>query len=51
MSNITDFIIEDDILTKYIGDGGDVVISDGVTEIGVEHLKDIKNIKCHYSHR
>lgn len=34
MSNASDFIIEDGVLTKYTGPGGDVVIPDGVTEIG-----------------
>ena len=34
MSNINDFIIEDGVLVKYKGDGGDVVIPDGVTRIG-----------------
>ena len=30
----TDFIIENGVLTKYKGPGGDVVIPDGVTKIG-----------------
>lgn len=34
MSNASDFIIENGILKKYVGPGGDVVIPDGVTEIG-----------------
>ena len=34
MSNTNDFIIENGVLTKYIGPGGDVVIPDGVTAIG-----------------
>ena len=29
-----DFVIENGILTKYQGPGGDVVIPDGVTSIG-----------------
>ncbi len=33
MSNASDFVIEN-VLTKYTGPGGDVVIPDGVTEIG-----------------
>ena len=33
MSN-NDFVIENGVLTKYTGAGGDVVIPDGVTEIG-----------------
>ena len=34
MSNASDFIIENGVLTKYVGPGGDVVIPEGVTEIG-----------------
>lgn len=30
----SDFVIENGVLTKYTGNGGDVVIPDGVTEIG-----------------
>lgn len=33
-ANGNDFVIEDGVLTKYTGSGGDVVIPDGVTEIG-----------------
>jgi hypothetical protein len=33
-SSDSDFTIEDGVLTKYTGDGGDVVIPEGVTEIG-----------------
>ena len=33
MSNASDFIIENGVLTKYVGPGGDVVIPAGVTEI------------------
>lgn len=35
MSNASDFIVENGVLTKYVGPGGDVVIPEGVTEIGV----------------
>ena len=35
MSNASDFIIENGILKKYVGPGGDVVIPEGVSEIGV----------------
>ena len=35
MSNASDFIIENGVLKKYVGPGGDVVIPEGVTEIGV----------------
>ena len=34
MSNANDFIIENGVLTKYVGPGGDVVVLDGITEIG-----------------
>ena len=34
MSNTSDFVIENGVLKKYIGPGGEVVIPDGVTEIG-----------------
>ena len=34
MSNVKDFEIEDGVLKKYLGGGGDVVIPDGVYEIG-----------------
>lgn len=34
MSNASDFIIEDGVLTEYVGPGGDVVIPEGVTSIG-----------------
>ena len=34
MSSASDFIIENGVLTKYVGPGGDVVIPEGVTEIG-----------------
>ena len=36
MSNASDFIIENGVLKKYVGPGGDVVIPEGVTEIGKE---------------
>lgn len=34
MSSASDFIIENGVLKKYVGSGGDVVIPEGVTEIG-----------------
>ena len=34
MSNVNDFVIEDGVLEKYVGGGGDVVIPDEVYEIG-----------------
>lgn len=34
MSNANDFIIENGVLTKYVGPGGDVIVPDGVHTIG-----------------
>ena len=34
MGSAKDFLIENGILKKYIGPGGDVIIPEGVTEIG-----------------
>ncbi len=34
MSNQNDFIIENGVLTKYVGAGGDVLIPDDITKIG-----------------
>ena len=36
MSNASDFVIENGVLKKYVGPGGDVVVPDGVTSIGKE---------------
>lgn len=36
MSNASDFIIKNGVLTKYVGSGGEVVIPEGVTEIGIK---------------
>ena len=33
MSNPNDFVIENGVLKKYVGPGGDVVVPEGVTEI------------------
>ena len=38
MSNASDFIIENGVLTKYVGPGGDVVIPEGVTDEQVKFL-------------
>ena len=34
MCNANDFVVENGVLTKYVGPGGDVVIPDGVAAIG-----------------
>lgn len=34
MSNLQDFVIENGVLKEYTGPGGEIVIPDGVTEIG-----------------
>ena len=39
MSN-SDFVIENGVLKEYTGKGGDVVIPDGVTSIGLDAFKD-----------
>lgn len=36
-----EFTIEDGVLTKYNGPGGDVVVPDGVTSIGGRLLPDV----------
>ena len=36
MSNVSDFIIKNGVLIKYVGPGDDVVIPEGVTQIGRE---------------
>ncbi len=33
MSSVSDFVIENGVLKKYVGHGGDVVVPEGVTEI------------------
>ena len=47
MSNASDFIIENGVLKKYVGPGGDVVIPEGVTAIEpyvFDYRKDVKSI-------
>ena len=44
MSNINDFVIENGVLIKYQGPGGDVVIPEGVTSIGVWAFKDCSSL-------
>ena len=42
MSNEMDFVIENGVLKKYVGPGGDVVIPDGVTAISASAFRGIK---------
>ena len=48
MSDIKDFVIENGVLTKYVGKGGDVVIPNGVTSIGEWAFKFCKNLLLLY---
>lgn len=45
MSNINDFVIEDGILTKYVGKETEVVIPEGVTEIGLRAFAGCEKLK------
>ena len=45
MSNPSDFIIENGVLKKYVGPGGDVVIPEGVTTIQDFAFFGCKNLK------
>ena len=42
---MSDFIIEDGVLKKYTGPGGDVVIPKGVTEIGRESFAGCQSLR------
>ncbi len=44
MENKQDFVIENGVLKKYTGPGGDVTIPAGVTEIGFSAFKDCTNL-------
>ena len=44
MSNASDFVIENGVLKKYVGPGGDVVIPETVEEIGAGAFADNKSI-------
>ena len=46
MSNPGDFIIENGVLKKYVGPGGDVVIPDGVTSIGEEAFRACSSLRA-----
>lgn len=45
MNNISDFIIEDGELIKYVGSGGDVVIPEGVTKIAMSVFSGYTNLQ------
>ena len=45
MSNPNDFVIENGVLKKYRGSGGDVVVPEGVTSIGYSAFKDCRSLK------
>ena len=44
MSNASDFVIENGVLKRYVGSGGDVVIPDGVTSIGFWTFRGCTNL-------
>ena len=44
MSNPNDFVIKNGVLKKYVGPGGDVVVPDGVTSIGMDAFMNNHNI-------
>lgn len=44
MSDLKDFVIENGVLTKYVGDGGDVLIPIGVTELGFGAFMNCSNV-------
>ena len=45
MSNPSDFVIENGVLKKYVGPGGDVVIPEGVKKIGSRAFENCRNLK------
>ena len=47
MSNASDFIIENGVLKKYVGPGGDVVIPDGVAEIKFDAMLGCQIVSLH----
>lgn len=44
-SSLQDFVIEGTVLKKYVGPGGDVVIPDGITEIGIWAFRDCTGLR------
>ena len=51
MSNPSGFVIENGVLKKYTGPGGDAVIPMGVTEIGPEAFRGCTNLKSMTIHK
>ena len=47
MENIQDFVIRNSVLTKYTGPSGDVVVPEGVTEIGRSAFQGCENLTIH----
>ncbi len=45
MSNLGDFIIENSVLIKYVGPGGDVVIPESITSIGEKAFMNCSELK------
>lgn len=45
MSNASDFIIENGVLVKYVGSGGDVVIPENITKIAMFAFKGCTNVQ------
>ena len=45
MSDLKDFVIENGVLTKYVGAGGDVVIPDSVNQLGYRAFYKLSKIK------
>lgn len=45
MCNLDDFVIENGILKKYIGSGGDVEIPEGITEIGFNAFNKVQDLE------
>ena len=45
MNDMNDFVIENGVLTKYNGAGGDVMIPDDATEIGDNAFRACRSLK------
>ena len=44
MNDPSDFIIENGVLLEYVGPGGDVVVPEGVAEIGVGVFQNCRSL-------